>query len=283
MTHLADIQQLLGGAFRSFTPLQEQPTLHPALLSCVSGNDRLTPLEQADIYRRQFWLRHRDVLREDYPTLRYWLDDEGFEALCEAYLSALPPNSYTLRDLGDRLAEFAASYPHFAPDRGAVARELASFELAMVNVFDGPDVAPVAAEALTEITPDAWPHVRLTLHPVLTVLSLDYPVYRLRRAIMANEKPERVLAPKASFLALWRGEELKVHYRLITVHELRLIDAVRAGATLGAACEAVVAGLDDAEQIDVVSRLGAWFQGWTLRGWVTGVEVAPAAQDGPGA
>ena len=48
----------------------------PRPTAVIAGNDRLTPEEQAEIYREQFWLRHRDVLRDDYPALRHLLGEE---------------------------------------------------------------------------------------------------------------------------------------------------------------------------------------------------------------
>ena len=114
---LATIQGFLGETFRGMTPLGDRPDLHAAIAAIVAGNDRLTPAEQAEIYREQFWLRHRDVLRDDYPALRHLIGDEPFDDLVRAYLEACPPRSYTLRDLGDRLAEFARSYDRFPPER----------------------------------------------------------------------------------------------------------------------------------------------------------------------
>ena len=76
---LERIQRVLGDAFRRFTPIDEQGEAAQEVARIVRGNDRLTPLEQAEIYRGQFWLRHRDALTEDYPGLAYILGEEVFE------------------------------------------------------------------------------------------------------------------------------------------------------------------------------------------------------------
>ena len=55
---LEEIPRLLSSAFRQFTPIEDLPDLSDDVRSIVSGNDRLTPLQQAEIYRGQFWLRH---------------------------------------------------------------------------------------------------------------------------------------------------------------------------------------------------------------------------------
>jgi hypothetical protein len=66
----------------------------------VTGNDRLSPAEQVDIYRRQFWLRHEDCLAEDFPALRAILGEPLWEAFVRDYLTEIPPTAPNLRDLG---------------------------------------------------------------------------------------------------------------------------------------------------------------------------------------
>jgi hypothetical protein len=64
---------------------------------------RTTPVERLEIYREQFWLRHRSSLVEDFPGVSGILGRRAWAALIEGYLEAHPPHSYTLRDLGLRL------------------------------------------------------------------------------------------------------------------------------------------------------------------------------------
>jgi len=40
----------------------------------LTGNDRLSPVEQLEIYREQFWLRHTASLVEDFPGIGGILD-----------------------------------------------------------------------------------------------------------------------------------------------------------------------------------------------------------------
>src|SRR4051794_23791320 len=97
----------LSETFRRDDPVAGDPAIAERSRVHVAGNDRVTPAEQVDIYRHQFWLRHRDSLLEDYPGLAYVLGEEGFEAFCRAYLRAHPPRTPSLRDLGADIVTFA--------------------------------------------------------------------------------------------------------------------------------------------------------------------------------
>lgn len=268
---LEAIQRFLGDAFRQGAPLGERDDLYDDIVAIVSQNDRLTPIEQADIYREQFWLRHRGVLHEDYPALCWYLGQEAFDAFARAYLDACPPDSFTLRDLGNRISEFAERYTGFAPEQAGPARDLARFELAFVDVFDGPDAESVSLEAVQQVPPEAWPGVRLSLKPCLAVVVLAHPVHPIRTAVKKGETPSRELAREETHVALWRGEDLKVQYRPIEREQARLLSALGSGLPLGEAIAEAALGLDHAAQQALAGQLQAWFKAWAMRGWIAGV------------
>ena len=58
--------------------------------------------------------------------------------LITAYLARYPSNSYTLRDLGNRLERFLREEPQWAAPREELAIDMARFEWAQVVAFDGP-------------------------------------------------------------------------------------------------------------------------------------------------
>lgn len=267
---LERIQRTLAAAFRQFVPLTERPDLKEELTAIVSGNERLSPQEQAEIYRGQFWLRHRDALYEDFPGLLHLLGEDAFEELLRAYLIACPPDSWTLRDLGNHLATFAKRYD-FDPAVAGAARDMAAFELAFALVWDGPDAAPVALERIEAIPADAWANARLQLHPVLTLLSLSHPVQHIRTDLKAKAPPREIL-PAPTFVALWRGGNGRVHYLGIESGEHALLTSLRDGATLGEACDRAASASDD--PAGLASKLQRWFKSWTRRGWIVDVVTA---------
>ena len=58
-----------------------------------TGNERLAPIEQLDIYREQFWLRHIGCLAEDFPTLVAFIGQAKFDDIVADYLATHPPNT----------------------------------------------------------------------------------------------------------------------------------------------------------------------------------------------
>lgn len=81
---LARVQAFLKDAFQRPGPIPGDEALAPLVAEHVTGNDRLTPAEQADLYRRQFFLRHVDVLLEDHPGVAHYLGEQAFEAFARA-------------------------------------------------------------------------------------------------------------------------------------------------------------------------------------------------------
>ncbi len=261
------IQRILGDAFRQFTPIGERVEIADDVKSIVRGNDRLTPLQQAEIYREQFWLRHRDALYEDYPGMVYILGEDPFETFVRSYLLACPPDSWTLRDLGNRIATHAAEYDGFPADRADLVRDMATFELAFIDIWDGAGRDPIALTAVEAIPPEKWISARMTFHPLLTLLALSHPVHTLRTEIRGDGYPVVADVPKEpTFIALWRGEDERVHYRGIDAAQDALVRSLRDGDTLGAACEHAATRTDEPETLG--ANLGGWFRGWAKRGWI---------------
>src|SRR5690349_19816708 len=95
---LASTELFLVGALQQASPMPDDPALAASASAVVTGNDRLSPAEQVDIYRRQFWLRHCGVLLEDFPGLAHLLGEGGFDGFCRGYLAAHPPASQSFRD-----------------------------------------------------------------------------------------------------------------------------------------------------------------------------------------
>jgi len=74
------------------------------------------------------------------------LGQADWEKLAEQYLREVPPDSYTLRDLGSHLPELierASWLPH-----QALCLDMARLELAYIEVFDARDTPPLAPSDL---------------------------------------------------------------------------------------------------------------------------------------
>jgi hypothetical protein len=268
---LRELQAFLAVALRREAPIPEDPAVAASASTHVSGNDRLTPSEQADLYREQFWLRHVASLAEDYPGLRALIGEEAFDALAHAYLSAHPPRTPSLRDLGAQLRAFAATWSGLEERRDA-ALEMLGYEQCFIDLFDGADAPPLDAKKLQSIGEDAWERARIALHPLLARMRLAWPVHMFRLSALSGDAPPPFPEPRAVCLVLYRRDNI-IQYDELEPPAFALLDALGRGVPLGAACEQVAATLapEDAEAFS--AKVGAWFQDWTSKGWIVDVTV----------
>ena len=119
---------MAGALFRPLTPkwgMQKRWTdgsrMEELAAAFIKPNDRLSSFERLEIYNRQYWFRVLDCLYEDYPGLRAIVGERKFMKLITAYLARYPSDSYTLRDLGNRLDQFLGEEPHWAAPREKLA------------------------------------------------------------------------------------------------------------------------------------------------------------------
>lgn len=255
---LAAIQSALAEVLRDPASLVGRADKEDVAAHIAKGNDRLSPVEQVDIYREQFFLRHVDVLREDFKSIEHLLGDDGFDALARAYLAAHPPSSYTLRDLGHAMVRFASETTPWRDD--PLVADLARVEWAFVEAFDAPDAPPLDPNVVASAAEDDWPGARIDLHPSVQRLALAYPAHSFRQSVHKDEAVTRP-EPKASHVVVYRGPEL-LHFIDIDSDAFAVLDALARGSTLAEACERA-AHAEDA--------LAGWFQQWTALGWVSAV------------
>jgi uncharacterized protein (UPF0276 family) len=79
----------------------------------VRGSPVLSAEERLDIYARSYVLRLAECLRAEFPVLRALIGESTFDIFAGGYLSARPPTSPSLYDLGAGFAEYLdATRPH---------------------------------------------------------------------------------------------------------------------------------------------------------------------------
>lgn len=268
---LSAVQSFLTEVLRRPASVLEDAELAARCGELVAGNDRVTPAEQVDIYRRQFWLRHDDALREDYPGLIHIIGEDAWETLMQAYLLAHPPSSPTLRDLGHAMASFVGSYAGLPSDRAAIARDMARYERAFVDVFDGADPPPLSPEKLAILRPEDWERARIVLSPLVERMVLSYPVHHLRKAVRGGEAPPLPDAAPTR-IALFRRDAI-VCFEELDVDQMCLLDALAGGSSLVAACARVAEAKSEEQTAKLSTSLGEWFKSWAAWGFIAEVVV----------
>jgi hypothetical protein len=241
----------------------------------ISGNARLSPAQQLEIYREQFWLRHTSALVEDFPGLGGILGQEEWEKLAEQYLSEVTPDSFDLRDLGARLPEVIERATWLSHQ--ALCLDMARLELAYIEVFDARDSSPLAPERLATIPEETFAEARLVIAPSVRLLSVRYPVGNLRRKLRANpDEPVPIPDESPQQLVVYRLER-QLWDMPVSKVAFTFLAGLASGKTLGAAAELAVSR-PEAEpeaateaETELSASIGKWLQEWTAKGLISDV------------
>lgn len=246
----------------------------------IAPNSRLTAFERLEIYNRQYWFRLQTAFHEDFPALRAVVGVDRFEALMNAYLTAHPSRSFTLRNLGSKLVEWLTQNPEIAGRRAALAIDVTRVEWACIEAFDNAELPPLAIEQAAAVGAES----RLTLQPHVQLLALSYPAddlildmhrHQRRESSEAGTRPDSHedepykplrLRKRTTWLAVHRAD-FSLYYRRLTQPEYLTLVAIRDGHTLPEALEAGFAGsrLNAATQLNHVKT---WFANWAQLGWL---------------
>jgi hypothetical protein len=262
---LSALQRGMAAALRHGSSLSKDANLTAFALEHVSGNERLSPVEQLDIYREQFWLRHTSSLVEDFPGLSGILGQDEWERLAEQYLREVAPDSYTLRDLGARLPQLIEHASWLSHQ--ALCLDMARLELAYIEVFDAADAPPLAPERLAAIPEETFADARLVIAPSVRLLQVRYPVADLRRKLRAeSDQPVAIPEPGAQRLVVYR-RELRLWDMPVSEVAFTFLSGLTSGQTLGGAAE--LAASSPKAEAELGASIGAWLQEWTAKGLVS--------------
>jgi hypothetical protein len=250
----------------------------------IKPNDRLSSFERLEIYNRQYWFRVLDCLYDDYPGLRAILGERKFMKFATAYLTRYPSDSYTLRDLGNRLELFLKEEPHWGGARQEMALDMVRFEWAQVVAFDGPSKPPLTSDDILDTPPS---ELRLGLQPYLTLLELSFAVDEFLIAIKKREsdvlrseasnavqaapkaktskKRLRPPKPEKVFLATHRHEN-QLYYKRLDPEAYAILMNLSRGQNVEQSCSDAISSIDRPD-VDWPAQIKDWFNVWAALGW----------------
>ncbi len=269
-----DVELVMARLLRERRSLLENDEARRLAERAIAGNARVSGIEQLEIYRRQFWLRHTESLVEDFPGVGRILGQAAWERFVEEYLDVHAPSSPSLRDLGQHFGSFAASRA-WLECRELVA-DMAALEWALIEAFDAAAHAALDPRTLAGVPEDAWASARFAPHPTLRLLALRYPVLGLLDdAMRAQRRGEPALEPlapveaRATFVAVHRKDLVVCRVELEALEHALLARLCR-GEELEKACEATA--VEQGLTLEALSeRLMSLFQAWASRGYFVNV------------
>lgn len=275
MSELSALQSWVVLHLQSRRALPHNEAISAEARRLLTGNDRLSPVEQLEIYREQFWLRHTASLVEDFPGVGGILGQAQWQALVESYLAAGSPRGWTLRELGRGFPAHVEQAPD-VPHRALVC-DMARLEWCFIELFDAPERAPLDLQKLASLPPDTLETGQIVLNPALALLEVGYPVADLRRTLLeARSRPDSapvpIPEPRGEQLVLYRGADRRLYHRPVGPEAYALLEGLARGLTLVDACQhALDRAPAHAERLQ--RHVGTWFQQWAKRGWI--VDVVP--------
>lgn len=249
--------------------LHEQRAVVPpaAVDQVILPSSTLTPAERLAIYQGMYPLRMVEALQSDYEALQHFLGDERFEQLVQAYVQVHPSRSYTLNRLGDRFAEFVLEAPGLT--RRGFLHDLARLELAISDVFDGPQTPSLTSEAIAAVAPADWERARLSPIDAFRLLAFRYNANDYLQSVRDDDHKHPRPKLKSSWLAVYR-RDYDVYRLELSRPAHDLLADLCAGTRLGDALSAAMKRGRPAPREEQLSR---WFRQWMAGGIFRSVQI----------
>ncbi len=245
------LHEVQRGFWRSIaeSPGCSRSDFDPSLIAAVRPDASLDSTGRIQVYADAYFLRLRDALIEDFPTVAKVLGAERFESVAQNYLEAFPSEHPSVRHLGRSMAEFIDGQSDVPPYLGALAR----FEWAMIDAFDAPDSSPLTAQGLREIEADRWPALKFVAIPALRVIHSGWPIHKL----WSDEEPGAISAA-LTLLRIWRGLDYEVRHALMDSREAEALNRLISGAPFAMICDAYSDLPEDEAAHESIATLARW-------------------------
>lgn len=239
--------------------LSEAPLANSSFAATLLGGPTLDVDTGLAIYHNAYLSRLQDVLRHDFGAIRYWLGDDEFAALTEAYVRRYPSAHYSLRWLGERFPAFILE--HLVAEQSAPLAELARLEWAFTLAFDAPSGQPLTLDDMASLPPEAWPALQVNLAPSVQQLLCHFNTLALWRASKEESAfpPSQALA-LAHICLVWRHQNV-CHYRSLEPAEAcALAGMVTTGWNFSELCEQLQVTYAEGAPLQAVTWLKQWIQ-----------------------
>ncbi|HEV7371102.1 DNA-binding domain-containing protein [Arenibaculum sp.] len=190
------------------------------------------------VHRNNVFVALVAALEARFPVTARLVGDAFFRAMARLHADARKPSSPLMFEYGGGFPDFIAGFP---PARGLpYLADVARLEVAWSRAYHAAEAEPLALEALSVGPPEALLLDRLAAHPAAALVTSAHPIGSIWSA---HQGP--TVAPVAD----WRPEAVLVTRPAATV-QLHILPpgdapfaaALLAGATIGAAAEAALAG-----------------------------------------
>jgi len=216
------------------------------------GSTRKTRL---DIYKHAYQAKLQEAIEQDFPCLKYSLNEALFDELVEAYINEHQSLSYSLNHYGQYLPNFLTRYPD------NYLSELARFEWALCECFEAEDVQPVPMTMIQGLLPEQWPGMRFQFHPSLRLYTVSYNTLAIYQAFIREETlPKWQRFPENRIIRVWKKGFIPHYYETTSIEALSLQKAM-ANKTFEQICEILTETMSETDATQYsLELLMRWLQ-----------------------
>lgn len=192
-------------------------------------------VERLQIYSKGYLLRLAECLAQDYPVLRQWLGEEAFDQLVANYLAAYPSQHFSIRYVGQVLAQFLTEQQPYAAQPELA--EFAQFEWAIGLATDAADANVLTQDDLMAVAPEQWANLQLALHPSIQTLKLHYNISAIWQTVSEQQEvPKLHYQEQPTIWLIWRND-LTAYYRSINEAEQAFLTGIQQNENFATLCE----------------------------------------------
>lgn len=230
----------------------------------VAEQPPLSAQARLSIYGTAYRIRLRKALESDHEMLAWYLGDEQFLAMADAYIRHHPSTYTSLRNFGDTLPEFLRQEAPY--NELPELHELATFERLMLDVFDAPDADRANLADLQARPANTWPDMRVRFHPSVQLRQTRTNAVLIWQALKQSQTPPAPEKGQPTTWLLWRGIDRLSQFRSLTDMEYTLLDAAIAGDDFATLCERLLPFLPQVNISEaVLNHLLNWLEQGLLR------------------
>lgn len=232
----------------------------------VKDGKRITAVERLEIYRRQYWFRITESLREDFEGVSIILGEANYHQLVDEYLKKIPSRCWTLKGLGKYFSGYIARHRDQSVPTHLAARNMAELEWAMIESFDAAEhngkPFPQTEEEIARAKFYLTPSVRLVRasFPLDRIFALAKKGGRKPLSLLLKENQER-------YFAVYRTTSYQVRCKEMSFVEYSCLQQFATkGVTLGDAITALPRDLPEGELLLI--HFKKWFASWKKELWL---------------
>jgi hypothetical protein len=244
--------------------LAQTPAAESGFAATLLGGPTLDVDTGLAIYHNAYVSRLQEVLRHDFGAIWYWLGEDEFAALTEAYVRRYPSAHYSVRWLGERFEGFILE--QLTAEQSAPLAELARLEWAFTLAFDAPSGEPLTLNHMASLQPEDWPGLQVHLAPSVQELLCRFNTLAIWRASKGeSDFPDSHALDLAQVCLVWRHQNV-CHYRSLEPAEAcALAGMVTTGWSFAELCEQLAVTYVEGAPLQAVTWLKQWVQDGLLQ------------------